>query len=55
MKLLEESIKCPKCNLKTALLRCFGKKGHCYNCNHDWSLKWKGTKTFSVKMRLQYV
>ena len=53
--MIAEPITCPQCLLKTALQRCFGKKGHCFNCGHDWSLKWKGTKTFSTKMRLQYV
>lgn len=50
----ENSIKCPKCHLKTALQRCLGKRGHCFNCNHDWNLIWRGGKTFATKMRLQY-
>ena len=46
---------CPKCKLKTALQRAFGKKGHCHNCNYDWNLKWKGGKKFSCDVRLEYV
>ena len=48
-------ILCPKCKLKTALQRSFGKKGHCFNCNHDWPLRWKGSQQFSTNVRLQYV
>lgn len=50
-----ENLKCPKCKLKTGLKRSFGKRGHCYNCDHDWVLKWKGSKSFSINMRLEYV
>lgn len=48
-------LQCPKCRLKTALSRSFGKRGHCFNCNHDWVLNWKGAKSFSKQLRLQYV
>lgn len=49
------TLNCPRCKLNAAIQRCFGKRGHCLNCNHDWSLKWKGGQTFSNKMRLLYV
>lgn len=48
-------ILCPKCKLKTALQRSFGKKGHCFNCNHEWKLSWRGGKKFSGDVRLEYV
>jgi hypothetical protein len=54
MSITENSIKCAKCHLKTAIKRCFDKKGHCFNCGHDWNLNWKGGKVFSTKVRLQY-
>ena len=58
MKILlgfKQIISCPKCNLKTAHIFNFGKKAHCYNCNHIWSLKWRGSQIFSNKMRLENV
>ena len=48
-----ESILCPRCKLKTAFQRCFGKRGYCFNCKHDWLLKWKGRQRFSKQMRLE--
>ena len=55
MSQLDKQIICPKCRLKTAIIRLFGKKGHCLNCNHDWNLKWRGSKVFSQQMRLANV
>lgn len=48
-------ILCPNCRMKTALSFNFGKKAHCKNCQHIWSLKWKGSKSFSNYMRNLYV
>lgn len=48
-----ELLICPRCKLKTALQRSFGKRGFCFNCKHDWNLKWKGSKSFSKQMRLE--
>ena len=50
-----EPILCPQCNIRTAIIFNFGKKARCTNCNHIWSLRWKGGNIFSNKVRLQNV
>lgn len=55
MSLSLEPILCPSCKLKAAFQRCFGKRAYCFNCEYDWSLKWKGNTSFSSKMRSENV
>ena len=50
-----ETLLCPRCKLKAAFQICFGKRGYCFNCKHNWKLNWKGSKGFSTKVRLENV
>lgn len=40
------NLPCPKCKLRTATHICFGKKAHCFNCSHEWILRWRGARKF---------
>jgi len=55
IKQFDHNLSCPRCRLKTGVWFNFGKRARCLNCNHIWTLRWKGAKNLSTQVRQAYV